>query len=132
MTASTSRLQADFNVTFAPKKSQGNSISTETRLRTGCPGFHSRQGQRWDFLLTPRPDRLWNPSSLLCNGHWRAFPRGPGVKLTTLLISVPRLRMRGGMRVYPKISGLAAWSENCKWYSSLPLGAVVWLFCESV
>jgi hypothetical protein len=31
-------------------------------------------------------------------------------------------------RVYPKVSGLAAWSENCKWYSSLPLGAVVSLF----
>jgi hypothetical protein len=35
-------------------------------------------------------------------------------------------------RVYPKVSGLAAWSENCKWYSSLPLGVVVSLFCESV
>jgi hypothetical protein len=35
-------------------------------------------------------------------------------------------------RVYPKVSGLAAWSENCKWYSSLPLGAIVSLFCESV
>jgi hypothetical protein len=35
-------------------------------------------------------------------------------------------------RVYPKVSGLAAWSENCKWYSSLPLGAAVSLFCESV
>jgi hypothetical protein len=35
-------------------------------------------------------------------------------------------------RVYPKVPGLAAWSENCKWYSSLPLGAVVSLFCESV
>jgi hypothetical protein len=33
-------------------------------------------------------------------------------------------------RVYPEVSGLAAWSENCKWYSSLPLGAVVSLFCE--
>jgi hypothetical protein len=31
---------------------------------------------------------------------------------------------------YPKVSGLAAWSENCKWYSSLPLGAVASLFCE--
>jgi hypothetical protein len=31
-----------------------------------------------------------------------------------------------------KFSGLAAWNENCKWYSSLPLGAVVSLFCESV
>jgi hypothetical protein len=35
-------------------------------------------------------------------------------------------------RVYPKVSGLASWSENCKWYSTLPLGAVVSLFCESV
>jgi hypothetical protein len=34
--------------------------------------------------------------------------------------------------VYPKVSELAAWSEYCKWYSSLPLGAVVSLFCESV
>jgi hypothetical protein len=35
------------------------------------------------------------------------------------------------MRLYPKVSGLAAWSENCKWYVSLPLGAAVSLFCES-
>jgi hypothetical protein len=35
-------------------------------------------------------------------------------------------------RVYPKVSGLASWSENCKWYSSQPLGAIVSLFCESV
>jgi hypothetical protein len=34
------------------------------------------------------------------------------------------------LSVYPKVSGLAAWRENCKWYSSLPLGAVVSLFCE--
>jgi hypothetical protein len=36
------------------------------------------------------------------------------------------------MRVYSKVFGLAAWSENCKWYSSLPLSAVVSLFYESV
>jgi hypothetical protein len=34
------------------------------------------------------------------------------------------------MRVYPEVSGLAAWSKNCEWYSSLLLGAVVSLFCE--
>jgi hypothetical protein len=34
--------------------------------------------------------------------------------------------------MYPKASGLAAWSENYKWYSSLPLGAVISLLCESV
>jgi len=38
----------------------------------------------------------------------------------------------GYTRVYPEVSGQAAWSENCKWYSSLPLGAVVSLFYESV
>jgi len=35
-------------------------------------------------------------------------------------------------RVYPKVSGLAAWSENYKWHSSLPLHAVVSIFCKSV
>jgi hypothetical protein len=35
-------------------------------------------------------------------------------------------------RVYSKVSGLATWSENCKWYSSLPLGTVILLFCKSV
>jgi len=36
------------------------------------------------------------------------------------------------MKVYPKLSELAAWTENIKWYSSLPLDAVVSLFCNSV
>jgi hypothetical protein len=71
------------------------------------------------------------------------------VKLTTELHLKERLRMCGAtvlwpirrgvmfnesrdMRVYSKVSGLAAWSENCKWYSSLLLVAVVSLFCESV
>jgi hypothetical protein len=35
-------------------------------------------------------------------------------------------------RVYPKVFELAAWSQNFKWLSSLPLGAVVSLFCKSV
>jgi hypothetical protein len=34
--------------------------------------------------------------------------------------------------MYPKVSGLAARSENCKLYSSIPLSAVLSLFCESV
>jgi hypothetical protein len=33
-------------------------------------------------------------------------------------------------KVYPKVSELAAWNENCKWYGSLLLSAVVSLFCE--
>jgi len=35
-------------------------------------------------------------------------------------------------RVWPKVSGLAAWDENCKWYRSQPLIAVLSLFCELV
>jgi hypothetical protein len=35
-------------------------------------------------------------------------------------------------KVYPKVSELAAWSKNYKWYSYVPLGAVVSLFCESI
>jgi len=36
------------------------------------------------------------------------------------------------MSVYPNISELAAWSENCKWYNCLPLIVVVSLFYASV
>jgi hypothetical protein len=35
-------------------------------------------------------------------------------------------------KVYPNISGLATCRENCKWYSCLPPGAIVSLFCESI
>jgi hypothetical protein len=31
-------------------------------------------------------------------------------------------------RVYPKVSGPAAWSKNFKWYSSLPLGSMYHYF----
>jgi len=35
-------------------------------------------------------------------------------------------------RVYPKVTGLTALSENCKWYNSLPLDTDISPFCESV
>jgi hypothetical protein len=34
------------------------------------------------------------------------------------------IRLVYGRRVYPKVSGPAAWSENCKWYNSLALGGL--------
>jgi hypothetical protein len=46
--------------------------------------------------------------------------------------SVGRFLILMCTKVYTKVSGLAAWSEDCKWYSSLPIGAVVSLFCDSV
>jgi hypothetical protein len=41
------------------------------------------------------------------------------------------LREEHRLRMYPKVSGLAALSENCKCYRCLSLSAVVSLFCES-
>jgi hypothetical protein len=53
-------------------------------------------------------------------------------KKIVMLHSKEKLR-RTYTRVYPKVSGLAAsWNGNCKWYSSLPLHAVVSVFYESV
>jgi hypothetical protein len=54
------------------------------------------------------------------------------LSLATCHYRLYQCRLRRYTREYPKVSGLAAWSENCKWYSSLPLGAVVSLFCETV
>jgi hypothetical protein len=42
------------------------------------------------------------------------------------------VRIACDTRVYPKVSGLDAWCENCKWYSSLSLYAVVSVFCVSL
>jgi hypothetical protein len=46
----------------------------------------------------------------------------------------PKVKKSAGRltRVYPKVFELVAWSENCKLYSCLPLGAIVSLFFESV
>jgi hypothetical protein len=52
-------------------------------------------------------------------------------KLTYLLL-YPSYWIETHTTMYPKITGLAAWSENCKRYSSLPLSAVLSLFYESV
>jgi len=47
----------------------GSSVSIHNRLRTGRPGFSSRQEKRSDFFSSPpRPNHLWNPTSLLRNG----------------------------------------------------------------
>jgi hypothetical protein len=62
-------------------------------------------------------------------------PLNAEVKNARIYSCTPHVRLRECGARYesvPKISGLATWSENCKWYSSLPLGAVVSLFCESV
>jgi hypothetical protein len=46
----------------------------------------------------------------------------------TVLLWTPTMTYEGVTKSFRT----CRWRENCKWYSSLPLGAVVWLFCESV
>jgi hypothetical protein len=62
----------------------------------------------------------WNhspPSSAVVKNAWSYTSTSPYVFMVWYLVK-HRLRLHGLVhiytRVYPKISGLAAWSENCK------------------
>jgi hypothetical protein len=68
-----------------------------------CVGVRVPVGLRI-FSSPRRPDRLWDPPSLLSNGYRGLFPRGQsgqGVKLTTHLQLVPRSRKRGSIHPLP-------------------------------
>jgi hypothetical protein len=77
-------------------RSRDSSVDISTRLRTGRPrnrGFIPARGKK---LSPQRPDRTWGPHLLICTGYRGLFPwglSGWGVKLTTHLHLVPRLRM---------------------------------------
>jgi hypothetical protein len=83
-----------------------SSFSIVTRLRAGQPGFDSRQGQRIFLLVTAsrpalgraQPPIQWLPGAL---PQWWS---GWGVKLTTHLHVVPRLRMCGYILPLPHTS----------------------------
>jgi hypothetical protein len=55
-----------------------------------------------------------------------------GTPMKLIRINKIRVKETYSTRMYPKVSKLAAWSENCEWYGSLPLGTAVLLLCESV
>jgi hypothetical protein len=61
----------------------------------------SIHGRSWTFFsLSPCPDRIWGPPSLLFRRYRGVFPwdqNGRGVKLTTYLHLVPSSRMRGAI-----------------------------------
>jgi hypothetical protein len=61
------------------------------------PEFESRQGQ--EIFLFSKTSDLWGPPSHLFSG-FRAFV-GRGMKLTTDLHLVPRLRMSGAVTLLP-------------------------------
>jgi hypothetical protein len=87
--------------------SQGSSVSTQTKLWAGRPGFDSWQGQQLDtfFLHRPRPDRIWSPPNLL-------FGRRRGGGLLPRGVKRPR---REGDYSPPSSAGPNAWS-----YTSTP------------
>jgi hypothetical protein len=58
-----------------PRVNLDSSVDIVTGLRTGRPEFDSRQGQEI-FSSPQHSDRLWGPTSLLYNGHWRLFTWG--------------------------------------------------------
>jgi hypothetical protein len=68
-------------------------ITTDCGL--GIRGSIPRRGKTF-FSTSQRPDRLWDPPSLLSNGYWELFPRvqnGPSVNLSVQLHLVLRSRM---------------------------------------
>jgi hypothetical protein len=85
---------------------------------------------KWDTYMRGITRRDMNRSAFT---GWDTYLAG-FVRSDTYMRGVMRkyTRTHARTRVYPKDSGLAARSENCKWWSSLPPGAVVSLFCESV
>jgi hypothetical protein len=82
-------------------RSRGSSVSVVTRLRTGRPGFDSRQEQNRNFSSSLHSDQLWEAPSFLSNGYWALFPpelKPQGVKLSTHFNPLPGLRIRGGIQ----------------------------------
>jgi len=86
------------------------------------------------FLIITHVPLVHILASIILTGDMDIFSQGASEKLASYrVVQVSHAPIRlGYTRVYPEVSRLAAWSESCKWYSSLPLGAVVSLFCEPV
>jgi hypothetical protein len=101
----------------------------------------TRQWNVWKFL-----ERLTSDQSAMEHVNnwfrftWRKLPAGQKsferfyeTRWSILLAAVTRASLRVCQlttytRVYPKVSGLDAWSENCKWYSCLPSCiAILWV-----
>jgi hypothetical protein len=88
------------------------------------------------LVLQSYKNSIWMRTTQFNNPHvafcWIVVTRA----FASLSVAVNRTPCLGSCsvrtRVYPKVSGLASRSENCKWYSFLLLGAVVSLFRESI
>jgi hypothetical protein len=83
-------------------------------LKIGHDLFHILSSPSSPIILPFKPMEKVLATQLVKKSH----PSPPFMK------PYPEPTIQNYTRVYPKASGLTAWSEDCKWYSSLPLGTV--------
>jgi hypothetical protein len=102
------------------------------RVSTGCEGGPGYKSPLDAMKNGPREKLLYIPCIQPTPQETRRSDYLATVDVDPDSPTYSKVRQTQHTRVYPEVSGLAVWSENCKWYSSLPLGAVVSLFCESV
>jgi len=120
-------LSSEFDVLTVPHNQFSwvdSSVSIVTRLRVGRQAFGFPAGTEKGFLhfaaASWPPLMQWVPwpVPVELKRPWREADHSPP----------PSAKVKNAWRytkVYPKVSGLAAWSENCEWCRSLLLGAVV-------
>jgi hypothetical protein len=87
-----------------PCNSRGSSVSIATDYGMEDGNFAVRVPVGSRIFTSPhRPDRLWDPPSLLSNRYRELFPWGikwQGHKLTTHLHLAPRSRKRGSIHLF--------------------------------
>jgi hypothetical protein len=105
-------------------------VVTNNEVGATLPTFNIQSWKNTVILLRLENATTWRP----CENLHRNMKHGMTMynKHSHKLGSTYEIFLDVNMRVYSKVSGLVVWSENCKWYSSLPLGADVSLFYESV
>jgi hypothetical protein len=100
---------------------------------TGWMIGDSRPGRGWEFSSSPsRPDRLLGPPSLLSNRYQGLFSwglSGRGVKLTTHLHPVPRLRTHGAILPLPQYAFISWCSVKKRKHGDNWVCKITPLFC---
>jgi len=87
-------------------------------LRATYRNMYKKNAVRYNSIYYIRESKFIRPT--LCSVIFfpcKSVDHFPNVNCVRLLISF--IMFQCYTSVYPKVSGLAAWSGNCKWYGSL-------------